>query len=263
MNLSERIGAGGVPLGVAVQIDSTWIVEMCALAGYDYVLLDGEHGAVGARLEPLELAAQAHGIDAIVRVGSEDRGVVLPVLESRPSGIWFPMVESVEQARALVDLCKYAPVGRRGFSLATRASDFGALTRDEHVARANRECLLILTIETARGVAAAADIAALDGVDLIFVGRDDLTEDLGAGSRSDSRSLAAVDAVLDAAAGRVPVGTTAFDRHEVEYWTERGMSFLLTGSTATIRSALRAAHDSLRPAPRAVPPRTDRDPDDD
>lgn len=246
-SVRRRIDAGEVALGAAVQIDSTWIVEMCANAGYDYVLLDGEHGAVAGGLPALQLAAQVHGMDAIVRVGTQDRGVVLPILEGAPSGIWFPMVESAEQARQLVDLCKYAPLGRRGFSLATRASGFGTASRDEHVERTNRECLLVLTIETVRGVEAAADIAAVEGVDLLFVGRDDLTEDLGASDRADPRSVAATEAVLDSVADRVPVGTTAFTAGEAARWSARGFAFLLTGSTRTIQSALRAAHDELRP----------------
>lgn len=243
--LRSKIADGQRPLGVAVQIDSTWIVEMCGLAGFDFVLLDSEHGAVAPGIPNLLLAARARGIDAIVRVATEDRGVVLPVLEGGPSGIWFPMVETAEQARRLVDLVKYAPLGHRGFSLATRASEFGTLDRETHIARANTECVLVVTIETELGVRNAAEIAAVDGVDLIFVGRDDLTESLGATDRNDPVALAGVTAILDVVGSTKPVGTTAFSAAEVDRWSDAGVSFLLTGSTRTIQAALTESYRAL------------------
>ena len=236
--------AGKTALGAAVQINSPWLVEMCAAAGFDYVLLDCEHGAAGNGLPELIMAAEAAGVTPIVRTPDHGRASILPALEAGAGGIWAPMVESAEQARQLVDEVKYAPVGRRGFSLATRAARYGSLTREEHVSGANRETLLAVTIETTAGVEQAGQIAQVPGIDLLFVGRDDLAESLGARDRNDNAVDLALQRVSDAARGRIPVGTTAFAANDVVRWSPTPALFL-TGTTGTIARALAAAYRTL------------------
>lgn len=235
---------GKTALGAAVQINSPWLVELCAVAGFDYVLLDCEHGAAGYGLPELIVAAEAAGVTPIVRTPDHGRASILPALEAGAGGIWAPMVESAEQALRLVDEVKYAPVGRRGFSLATRAARYGSLPREEHVSSANRETLLAVTIETSAAVEQAEQIAQVPGIDLLFVGRDDLAESLGARDRNDSAVDLAVRRVAAAADGRVPLGTTAFAANDVVRWSPSPALFL-TGTTGTIARALAEAYKML------------------
>jgi 4-hydroxy-2-oxoheptanedioate aldolase len=244
--MRQRLDNNEVALGAALQIDSPWLVEMCSMAGYDYVLLDGEHGFTSYNLPNLILAANASGIAPIVRVPNHDRGFILPALEAGAAGVHIPMVNDPEQARALVREFKYEPIGARGFSMATRASGYGSLKREEHVARANRETLLILTLETVEAIGHAKEIADIPGVDLIFIGRDDLAESFGVKDRNAPEVQNAIRQVVEQINGKVPVGTTAFGTEDVQLWAGVGIRFLLTGTTRTICMSLANACADLR-----------------
>lgn len=244
--LKQKLSSGEVAFGAAIQIDSPWLVEICGLAGFDYVLLDGEHGFAAYQMPQLILAANAAGITPIVRVPNHDRGYILPALDAGAGGVHVPMVNDAEQAKALVREMKYAPLGERGFSLATRASGYGSLQRDEHVRRANEEALCIVTLETAEAIGNAAEIARIPGIDLIFIGRDDLTESLGAKDRCAPEVREAIRQTVEQAGGRVAVGTTAFSEEDARLMLETGVRFLLTGTTRTIRQALEASCSALQ-----------------
>src|SRR5690606_5659283 len=134
---------------------------MCALAGFDYVLLDVEHGWVCRDLPHLIVTAQAFGIPPVFRIPANDRGWILPALEAGVGGIWAPMVRHEQEARAIIEQLKYVPLGSRGLSLATRAARYGACSREEHIAIANRETLAIITLETAEALNHATEIASI------------------------------------------------------------------------------------------------------
>lgn len=244
--LRQKLNRGEIAFGAAIQLDSPWLVEMCGLAGFDYVLLDGEHGFAAYQMPQLIVAANACGITPIVRVPNHDRGFILPALDAGAGGVHVPMVNNAAQARALVREMKYEPLGERGFSLATRASGYGLLNRDEHVKRANEDALCVVTLETAEAVASAAEIAGIPGIDLIFIGRDDLTESLGAEDRGAPEVREAIRQAVERAGGRVAVGTTAFSEEDAELMTETGVRFLLTGTTGPIRRAMEASCAALR-----------------
>lgn len=243
--LRDKLDRQETALGAAVQLNAPWLVDMCGIAGFDYVLLDGEHGAAGYGMPDLIIAAQAAGITPVTRIPEHGRGWILPALEAGTGGIMAPMVDAPEQARRLVEEVKYAPLGRRGFSLATRASRYGTALREEHLARANRETLLIVTLETAEALRHAEEISRVPGIDLLFVGRDDLTESLGAADRNAPRVQEAVRGVIAAAGGRVPVGTTAFTADEARLWSGLGVRLLLTGTTGPICRTLQRVRSEL------------------
>jgi 4-hydroxy-2-oxoheptanedioate aldolase len=243
--MRHKLDNNEMVFGAALQIDSPWLVEMCGMAGYDYVMLDGEHGFTSYNLPYLILAANASGIAPIVRVPNHDRGFILPALDAGVGGVHVPMVNSPEQARALVKEIKYEPIGARGFSMATRASGYGSLGREEHVARANRDTLLILTLETVEAIGHAKEIADIPGVDLIFIGRDDLAESFGVKDRNALEVQNAIRQVVEQIDGKVPVGTTVFSTEDVRLWAGVGIRFLLTGTTRTIRKSLEDAYSDL------------------
>jgi 2-keto-3-deoxy-L-rhamnonate aldolase RhmA len=126
-NHVERIlSSGSAAIGSNLQIDHPWLVEMIGHAGYDWVVLDGEHGnAFGPNLPAMIIAAENVGITPIVRVPSHDRGYLLRALESGAGGVMVPMVETAAQARTLVGETKFAPLGNRGFST---SRDYGGVS---------------------------------------------------------------------------------------------------------------------------------------
>jgi 4-hydroxy-2-oxoheptanedioate aldolase len=238
----QKLEADQCVLGAALQIDSPWLVEMLGLVGFDYVMLDNEHGYVSSNLPAMILAADAAGIVPIVRVPSHDRGFVLPALEAGAGGVQVPMVNTVAQAERLVHEVKYAPLGKRGFSGAARAAQFGGRTSEEHAEISNRETLLWVQLETREGIENAAAIAVTPGVDGVFVGPADLAQSLGMvpprGNPTDPRLIQIMEETFVALRGKVQLGTSVFSGAQARHWQSLGVRFFLTGTAAALRSTL-------------------------
>lgn len=237
-------------LGPNVQIPAPWLVEIIGVAGFDYVMLDGEHGAAFSNLQVLIIAADAAGITPIVRVPSHDRGYILPALEAGAGGIQVPMVETVEQARRLVAETKYAPIGQRGFSNATRAANYGTASLSTYGPLANHETLLILQIETQAGLDNVAEIAKVAGVDALFFGPGDLSQALGLfGQQAAPQVRAAILQAIEAAnqnqTGGPYISTSAFSKEDVAFWHSHGVQMFLTSSIHPIREAFEKLHATM------------------
>ena len=163
---------------------STWShapsVELMAMAGFDGMIIDHEHGLGG--LAPTMGCLQALGAYAcagLVRIPSADPVYVKQVLDIGVEGIVVPSVDDVDTARAMVAACRYPPDGMRGAAYGmARAADYGLVGNAYRDGFAD-ELLVILQIETAAGVLAIPEIAAVDGVDMLFVGPFDLSGSLG------------------------------------------------------------------------------------
>ena len=176
--LRARVLAGEPTLGTFVGTASPVTAEVCAAAGFDWLLLDLEHGAGGEeQVGATVLAAAAYGVPTVVRVESDARIRVGRVLDAGVAGVMLPRIDGVEQARAALIHLRYPPRGDRGVATYNRACRFGL--DPGALDRADDEVLGIVQVESARAVAAAEEIAALDGVDVLFVGPRDLSHDLG------------------------------------------------------------------------------------
>lgn len=189
-SLKQRLVGGERLLGALVRLPSETLVEMAGTAGLDYVVIDCEHGPADlVALQHHLSAAEAHGMETLVRVGSGGADLVLRCLDLGASGIIVPHVESMEEARAAVVAARYPPLGGRGFATYTRAGRYGAQTPDEHLAKAASDTLVVVMVETVRGCAEAAGILAVDGVDAVLVGPADLSVSMGLDGRTDEPSV--------------------------------------------------------------------------
>ena len=151
------------------------LLEMCAVTGFDFVLLDGEHGPLDlGLLRSHTVLAERHGMRVLVRVGTAESATVLRVLDLGVDGVVGPHVDSPTQARALVDAAHYPPLGHRGFATYGRGGRFGQVPAPEHLARAQQTTLVIGMVESPEGVEQVADILAVPGLDGIMVGPADL-----------------------------------------------------------------------------------------
>lgn len=178
--LKEKLLRDDVAVGLIMLSADPHVVGIAAEAGFDYVLADLEHTGMTLReLELLVRTADARGIVSITRVAGATKADILSVLETGVRGIMVPTVESVEEARAVVEAARYAPQGKRGVYYIGYGSEYGAIPPVEHFAGSNEHLLVILQIETAKGVERAGDIAAVPGVDCLLVGPGDLTQSLG------------------------------------------------------------------------------------
>ena len=144
MTLKEKLAAGRPILGLSLMFDCPPLVEMAGAMGFDWVLLDCEHGALEiGNLEPMIAAADAAGVAAIVRPPSNSPELILRALDRGAAGLQCPHVMNPGEARAIVAAAKYYPLGDRGLAVGTRSSQYGMRESvTDYIARANRETLV-------------------------------------------------------------------------------------------------------------------------
>lgn len=176
-----RLAAGEAVFSLGIRYARTTdVARMASGAGYDVVWIDLEHSSM-----PIDCAAQiaasAHdlGLDAWVRVPEREYGAIGRVLDGGATGIIIPKVESAEEAALVAAACRFPPRGARSAIALLPQSGFVRLPSAELTARADDAMVLQILIESAKGVAQADAIAAVDGVDMLGVGMNDLTADLG------------------------------------------------------------------------------------
>ncbi|MCB9992784.1 MAG: aldolase [Hyphomicrobiaceae bacterium] len=177
--LRRRLEEGRTILGVWQQLSHPAVAELVALAGYDMVLIDLEHGP-GSLFETANMmrGIAGTGSSAMVRVPANDPVILKRLLDQGPDGVMIPMVESADEACAAVAACRYPPKGRRGWAAGVaRAARYG-FDRDYTLKTAS-ELVIACQIESVAGVRDVDAIAAVEGVDVIFVGRNDLAADAG------------------------------------------------------------------------------------
>lgn len=198
--LKARLAAGEPLLGALLRMPAEELVEMVAVAGFDFVLVDGEHGpAEVTELRRHVVLAETRGVPTLVRVGGREPALVLRALDAGAEGVVAPHVDTAEQARALVASAQYPPSGTRGFATYGRAGDYGLADPAEHLRRAAERTLVFGMVESPAAVVAAAEIAAVPGLDGIMVGTADLRAATTAGDPDPVESLARVHGTLAAA----------------------------------------------------------------
>ena len=246
--LKDALHSGKTLRGVFNGLASPAIVEMCAYAGFDFVVLDNEHGI--ADLETTEnmlRAARASGIPMAVRCLEHD---IPRVLDAGAGALKIPMVNTPEHAAALVQRVKY-PLppnstgihGARGSAFSSRAAGYGAFGGPSHTQRSNDGIALIVMIETPLAVANAAAIAAVPGVDSVFVGPNDLAHNMGCENRWSEPSVqAAIESTLKAVAvaGKCP-GILALTPEEEDRYSSWGARYFASTTTGLITKAFREA----------------------
>ncbi len=226
------------------------IAKIVEAAGLDFVLLDMEHS--GLELERIadQLAwFKATAVAPIVRVPASRYHFIARVLDAGALGIMAPNVETVEQARAIVEAAKYGPEGKRGLGLGSAHNDYVMPKPAEYLREANANTSVICQIESTRGLQNLEAIAALSGVDVLWVGHFDLTQSLGIVAQfQNPRFLEAITRVAETArrhgkgAGMQP-GT----REQAAEWTKLGYNIISFGSDiAVYRNALASAVAAVR-----------------
>jgi len=179
--VKEKLRAGEPVFGVSVMIPSPQIVEMIAAAGFDWVLLDCEHGTLTLEsVELMAMAAEATGITAIARPASRSPEHILQVLDRGVAGVQVPHVNTVAQAREVVDAVKFHPAGRRSLAAGTRAARYDAHgTLADYVKAANEATLIAAQIEDREAVDNLDALLQVPGIDVFFIGPSDLSQSMG------------------------------------------------------------------------------------
>jgi 4-hydroxy-2-oxoheptanedioate aldolase len=245
----QRLAAGQTVVGTFVHLPSPELVEMAGLAGYDLAVLDEEHGAFGPHtLGHLLRAGAASGIPCLVRVANHDPKGILMALDLGAVGIMVPQVDSVSQARQAVAAAHFPPKGVRGMAGVVRAAGYSALEAEAFANQAESCVAVWVQIESRAGVEAAAAIAALPGVDALFVGPSDLSMDLGVPGQMGHPLVRAALRQVQAAAQEAgkPVGCFVASPQEAAVLQAEGVHLVVTSTTVTILRALREEAQRLK-----------------
>jgi len=232
--VKRKLGQGLPVVGHWISFPSPSVVEVMADFGMDWLLIDTEHGpASGERVEDLVRAMQRTGVTPFVRVARNDPALIKQALDRGAFGVLVPLVNTVEDARAAVAAARYPPEGIRGVA-GTRANRYGA-DLPEYFSAWNREVLIAVQIETTEAVRNVEAIAAVPGIDVLYIGPNDLSASLNLFRRFDAPEFhQAVEAIRRAAH---QAGVTAgYHTAGVEEALERiGQGFRFIGLSSDAR----------------------------
>jgi len=231
MNLDfrQRLRSGETLRGVLLNLPSAAVAEILAGAGFDWLFIDGEHGAIDTREIVAILQAVERDIACIVRVPALGNAAIKRALDMGAAGIIVPQVETAEQAAEAVRLARYAPAGERGMGLA-RAHRYGFALR-EYVAAANDAIAVIVQAEHFRAVENIDEIVAVPGLDAVFLGPFDLSASLGhPGELDHPQVVAAIEHVTRRCqAAGMRLGYFGVDAHAVKPFMARGYTLICAG----------------------------------
>ncbi len=229
--LREALEGGRTAFGIWCSLSSALTTEVVAGAGADWLLIDCEHSPNDLRSVLAQLQALGRfPLEPVVRLPSDDSISIKRFMDAGARSLMIPNVRSPAQAREIVAATQYAPDGIRGFSVAHRANQFGRIG-GYHAAARDRQ-LLVLQIECATGVENAEEIAAVEGVDVLFAGPGDLSTNMGEmGNPAVEAVQAAIEKVarVTARAGKC-AGILAPVRSQADRYLEMGFSMVAVGS---------------------------------
>ena len=249
--LRELHSRGGLKVGHYVgEFVTPGIGHILAGAGCEYVFLDMEHSGfsyetIGRAVRFLEAA----DIPAMVRVPGNSRQMICRALDVGAEGIVLPMLGSADEARAALDVIKYTPRGGRGVALGIAHDKYRTGAVNEALAAANNKTVLVPLIESRAGVDNIDSIAAVEGVDLLWIGHFDLSCDLGIPGQFDHPDfVAAISAVMKAGQKHnTPIGRMTMDPMDAARLVGEGCEFIaMNGDLWLLQSALKQQIDTLK-----------------
>lgn len=230
-NFKHRLTQPGAQAGCWLSLGSHAAAEICAGAGFDWVLIDTEHspndlGSVHHQLH----AVSGYPVSALVRPPWNDTVVIKRLLDLGVQTLLIPFVQTVEEAKAAVAAVRYPPRGVRGVSTNSRANRFGRVK--DYFAKVDAEMCLLLQVESRSALAQVEAIAAVDGVDGVFIGPQDLAADFGHHGNPGHPEVRA--AITDGIArilkaGKAP-GILSFAEADAKHWIEQGVRFVAVTS---------------------------------
>jgi 4-hydroxy-2-oxoheptanedioate aldolase len=239
----------GEPLiGTFLQTPSPVISEVCGGIGVDFICVDSEHSAIDRGiLVDLIRGADVVGLPTVVRVGENSPGLIGQALDAGATGVLVPYMETGVAVAAAVSYARYPPLGRRGVGPG-RATSYGRDVQD-YVSRAGQDILVGVQVESVLGVERITEILAVEGLDFVFIGPNDLAFSMGFGADPGAPEVSsAIEATIASAVGAgMPVGIFAPDAEQALRWIVLGCRFVVIGSDlAFLASGARSNIGELR-----------------
>jgi 4-hydroxy-2-oxoheptanedioate aldolase len=238
--VKEKLRNGGSVFGVFIPMPSPDVVEIIAVAGFDFALFDGEHGRISPDdAYPMILAAEARDIPAMVRVGENDRQVILKYLDLGVSGVLIPQTNTTDLVHDAISSMRYAPDGIRGLA-GGRTFDWGQGTAmSERVPEINQRVLTMIQFEHIDALPHVDAMLETPGLDVFFVGPTDLGQSMGfAGQQGHPEVEAVIQEVAEKVRKRgVPLATVAGDSATANRRLAQGFRMIVANAPGLLMSA--------------------------
>lgn len=249
--LKRKLERGEVVIGPFVISSYPGTVETIGLAGFDFAIIDAEHGPLSFETaENLCRVADGAGLTPIVRVRANEPSVIQRALDIGSGGVQVPQIETRADAEAVVRAAKYVPLGARGLSFYTRAGDYVIHGTEGITDRLNAEQLVLIHVEGVRGLENLDEILQVAHVDVVFLGPYDLSQSFGIPGRvEDPRVVRGMEeATLKIRAADKYAGTFAGDAATARRWIDAGVQYVSVGVDVGIfAGACRDLVSQLRP----------------
>ena len=248
-SLREALKNGKCVFGTFAGTPDPSIIEVLGYAGFDYVILDMEHGPLDTTaVENLMRACDVSGTVPVVRVTQNNPSLILRALDSGAMGVVVPQVNTYDSAVHVGGASKYAPDGFRGMALGTRATRYGIMKRDEYLKFANEEPLVIIQCETQESFDNLHEIVKAPNIDMVFIGPTDLSQSMGFPGLIDQPEVQEAIHQIVEQTKEAGLYSGIFVRtvEEAKYWAEKGVQFIaLGGDKGFLFIACREAITSL------------------
>ena len=228
-NLKEVLKEAKNVFGPFMKLTDPAVVEIMGFAGFDFVIIDAEHGPISMQnAQNMIRAAESVNITPIIRVGSNDEALILRALDIGAQGIEIPQINSKPDAVRVVKSVKYSPQGERGVCRYVRAANYSSMDKFKYFKSANKETMIIAHIEGVEGINNLDEILSVSGIDVIFIGPYDLSQSLGIpGQVNDPLVVEKMkEVVLKCMQNKVAVGTFADDVETAKSWVSLGVQYM-------------------------------------
>ena len=250
-SVKKTLKSGGVVLGTMLtHLVQPTVAVLMKNAGWDYVFLDAEHGSfTPPSLVDFNIAARGVNLPTIVRVPSSSEAQRLyQTLDQGATGLLCPQTESKAQVEFIIHSTKYFPMGQRGMSLRNVHTSWGKYKGAELTPKLNQETMIVLQIESKKGVDNIEAMLDVPGVDAVFIGPNDMSQTLGIpGDIGHPEVAKHVDRVLEICQKKnIPCGVHTYDIDTAKKWIGRGCRFMcLGGDTAWLMDSCQAAYTAV------------------
>jgi 4-hydroxy-2-oxoheptanedioate aldolase len=227
--LKEKMNQGQAVIGPFLKIKDPAIIEIAGLAGFDYAIIDAEHGSISMEsAEHMVRAARVAGIAPIIRVRANQPELISRALDTGAEGVQIPQISTKTDAENAVRAAKFAPMGERGVCRYVRAGRYSATDKYAYFAEANRDTVVIVHIEGKEGVDNLPGILEVDGLDVIFIGPYDLSQSLGVPGQVDHpRVVEETEKIVKMARERQKVvGIFVDDLETGRKWRSKGVQYI-------------------------------------
>jgi 2-keto-3-deoxy-L-rhamnonate aldolase RhmA len=247
LNLKAQLKKGALAIGTIIsEIRNPNLAYMLAQCGFDFFIIDNEHGSYSPEtISDIIAASRGAGISTIVRIPEIRRETILKPLDCGAAGLLVPLVNTADQAKEIMRHAKYPPLGNRGVALSRAHSLYGRPKADAYLDQANKATFIAVQAETPEAIENLEKIASTPGIDAIFVGPSDLSVSLGIpGQITHPKEVEAIGKVIDVCQKHHIIPGIHMSKLEtLKAWIQKGMRFVTFSSDVDLMA--RAAADGL------------------